>query len=107
LLPCVQCFRVPRCNGLALLACMGYAQWQCLPPRNLTSATAPSSPHSNSTTTAGGRRAVPEETFVAIETLLPMGKGSFLELWAPRGVRRPGWTHVVEVPEAAAEAAES
>ena len=45
---------------------------------------------------------MPEETFVAIETLLPTGKGSFLELWAPRGVRRPGWTHVVEVPEAAA-----
>lgn len=45
----------------------------------------------------GGRRAVPEETFVAIETLLPTGKGRFLELWAPQGVHRPGWTHVVEV----------
>lgn len=40
---------------------------------------------------------MPEETFVAIETLLPTGKGRFLELWAPQGVHRPGWTHVVEV----------
>lgn len=44
---------------------------------------------------AGAQRLVPEETFVAIETLLPTGKGAFLELWAPRGVRRPGWTHIV------------
>lgn len=39
---------------------------------------------------------MPHEAFVALETLLPTGKGAFLELWAPRGVRRPGWTHVVE-----------
>jgi hypothetical protein len=45
---------------------------------------------------------VPDETFVAIETLLPTGKGKFLELWAPRGVRRPGWTHVAEVGEGGA-----
>eukprot|EP00887_Chlorella_sp_A99_P001347 scaffold14.g1347.t1 len=43
------------------------------------------------------RRAYPRETFVAIETLLPTCKGRFLELWAPRGVRRPGWTHLAEV----------
>ena len=39
----------------------------------------------------------PKETFVAVETLLPTGKGKLLELWAPKGVQRPGWTHVVEV----------
>lgn len=44
---------------------------------------------------------MPEEAFVALETLLPTGKGAFLELWAPRGVHRPGWTHVVEAAAAA------
>jgi hypothetical protein len=46
---------------------------------------------------AGGGMAVPGEAFEAIETLLPTGKGQFVELWAPRGASRPGWTHVVEV----------
>ncbi|KAL4447954.1 hypothetical protein ABPG75_005173 [Micractinium tetrahymenae] len=50
-------------------------------------------------------RKVPEEVFVAIETLLPTAKGRFLELWAPRGVHRPGWTHVVEAAADAAPAA--
>ena len=44
-----------------------------------------------------GPASAPEETFVAVETLLPTGKGQLLELWAPQGVERPGWTHVVEV----------
>ncbi|KAL4425126.1 hypothetical protein ABPG77_008231 [Micractinium sp. CCAP 211/92] len=44
----------------------------------------------------GAGRKVPEEVFVAIETLLPTAKGRFLELWAPCGVHRPGWTHVAE-----------
>jgi N6-adenosine-specific RNA methylase IME4 len=44
-----------------------------------------------------GPASAPEETFVAVETLLPTGKGQLLELWAPQGVTRPGWTHVVEV----------
>lgn len=44
--------------------------------------------------------AVPEGTFAAIETLLPTGAGKLLELWAPKGLRRPGWTHVVEVGSA-------
>jgi len=44
-----------------------------------------------------GPALAPEETFVAVETLLPTGKGQLLELWAPQGVKRPGWTHVVEV----------
>lgn len=44
-----------------------------------------------------GAASAPEETFVAVETLLPTGKGQLLELWAPQGVKRPGWTHVVEV----------
>jgi N6-adenosine-specific RNA methylase IME4 len=48
----------------------------------------------------GGRAGAPEETFVAVETLLPTGRGRFLELWAPQGVRRPGWTHVVETGQA-------
>ncbi|CAL5228471.1 g11612 [Coccomyxa viridis] len=39
---------------------------------------------------------VPEEAFYAIETLLPTGKGRFLELWAPYKARRPGWVHVSE-----------
>lgn len=50
---------------------------------------------------AVARRSVPDETFAAIETLLPTGKGKFLELWAPKGVRRPGWSHVVETAAAA------
>jgi N6-adenosine-specific RNA methylase IME4 len=37
---------------------------------------------------------VPEETYVAIETLLPTGRGRFLELWAEKKVTRPGWVHV-------------
>ncbi len=49
-----------------------------------------------SSTAAGGGAGVPEEAFVAIETLLPTGKGKFVELWAPRDVRRPGWTHLVQ-----------
>ncbi|GAB4814852.1 hypothetical protein N2152v2_001898 [Parachlorella kessleri] len=44
--------------------------------------------------TQGGGMAVPEEVFAAIETLLPTGKGRFLELWAPRGAHREGWTHI-------------
>jgi hypothetical protein len=43
---------------------------------------------------AGGALDPPEEALVAIETLLPTGKGKFLELWAAPDVRRPGWTHV-------------
>ena len=44
-----------------------------------------------------GGASAPDETFVAVETLLPNGKGQLLELWAPLGVKRPGWTHLVEV----------
>ena len=39
----------------------------------------------------------PDQTFETIETLLPTAKGRLLELWAPGGVKRPGWTHVIEV----------
>jgi len=42
-------------------------------------------------------KSIPNETFVAVETLLPTGKGKLLELWSERGAKRPGWTHVVEV----------
>ncbi len=42
---------------------------------------------------------VPEEAFYAIETLLPTGKGKFLELWAPYKARRPGWVHVAEAAD--------
>lgn len=49
---------------------------------------------------AGQAFDVPEETFTAIETLLPTGKGKFLELWAQRGAQRPGWTRVSESPRA-------
>ena len=45
---------------------------------------------------AGQGKDIPDETYVAIETLLPTGKGKFLELWAARNVHRPGWTHIVE-----------
>lgn len=41
---------------------------------------------------------VPREVYTTIETMLPTGRGAFLELWAQRGVRRPGWDHVVETP---------
>lgn len=43
-----------------------------------------------------GDGAMPPETYVTIETLLPTAKGRLLELWAPAGVQRPGWTHYVE-----------
>ena len=43
---------------------------------------------------AGQLTGVPEETFTAIETLLPTGINKFLELYAPIGASRPGWTHV-------------
>jgi hypothetical protein len=39
---------------------------------------------------------VPVEVFDSIETLLPTGKGRFLELWAPTQAGREGWTHMVE-----------
>jgi hypothetical protein len=39
---------------------------------------------------------VPAEVFDSIETLLPTGKGLFLELWAPSQAGRAGWTHLVE-----------
>eukprot|EP00891_Asterochloris_glomerata_P005104 jgi/Astpho2/5104/gw1.00073.74.1_t len=44
----------------------------------------------------GGLQAavVRDEVFNTIEMLLPSGKGSFLELWAPGEGQRPGWTHV-------------
>ena len=45
---------------------------------------------------AGQVVGVPEEAFHAIETLLPTGKGRFLELWAPLKASRPGWIHVAE-----------
>ena len=46
--------------------------------------------------TAGQVVGVPEEAFYAIETLLPTGKGKFLELWAHYRAQRPGWAHVAE-----------
>jgi hypothetical protein len=48
--------------------------------------------------TAGGRRHMPEEVYIALETLLPTGKGQFLELWAAPDSPREGWTQVVDVP---------
>jgi hypothetical protein len=39
---------------------------------------------------------VPEQAIASIETMLPTGKGAFLELWAAKGAVRPGWTHVVQ-----------
>jgi hypothetical protein len=45
---------------------------------------------------AGRNWATPREVLSIIETLLPTGMGSFLELWAPQGVSRPGWTHLVQ-----------
>ena len=46
---------------------------------------------------AGQAFEVPEETYETIETMLPSGKGHFLELWAKRGYVRPGWTHIAEM----------
>lgn len=37
---------------------------------------------------------------MAIETLLPTGKGKFLELWAKQGAARPGWTRLSERKQA-------
>lgn len=47
---------------------------------------------------AGDRRHMPEEVYIALETLLPTGKGQFLELWAAPDAPREGWTQVVNVP---------
>lgn len=90
------CFGLPACAAHPSPAshCPGWqrrarcAVHQQLPP---SLSTFPSLSRS------AGAAGVPEEAFVAIETLLPTGKGKFLELWAPREVRRPGWTHLVEV----------
>ena len=48
--------------------------------------------------TTGQQWGVPEEAYVAIETMLPTGKGQFLELWAAADdlTTRPGWLHVAE-----------
>lgn len=43
-----------------------------------------------------GNNLAPDETFVTIETLLPTAKGKLLELWAPSGMQRSGWTHVIQ-----------
>ncbi|KAK9805733.1 hypothetical protein WJX73_003191 [Symbiochloris irregularis] len=47
--------------------------------------------------------AVPEEAYVAIETMLPTGKGQFLELWGAADAMavRPGWTHIAQPPQKA------
>ncbi len=41
----------------------------------------------------------PRELYAVIETMLPeeVQGGRCLELWAPRGVRRAGWAHAVQV----------
>ena len=36
--------------------------------------------------------------FTMIETLLPTGKGHFLELWAAPAKQRPGWVHMCQDP---------
>jgi hypothetical protein len=51
---------------------------------------------------AGREWDVPVEVFNSIETLLPTGRGRFLELWAPAQAGRAGWTHLAEA--AASEA---
>ncbi len=50
----------------------------------------------NDALAAGQPHATPEEVFIAIETLLPTGKGEFLELWAAKGASKEGWTHVAQ-----------
>jgi len=47
-------------------------------------------PHSR----AAGAWDVPSSVFTVIETLLPTGKGKFLELWAAPAKLRPGWVHM-------------
>lgn len=44
-----------------------------------------------------GQIANPRESLVAIQTLLPSSAGKLIEFWAPKDVKRPGWTHVVEL----------
>jgi len=51
------------------------------------------------TNAAGRAFKTPDEIWVAIETLLPSGKGKFLELWGEQGVQRPGWVHAVETTQ--------
>jgi len=48
---------------------------------------------------AGSALDPPEEAVAAIETLLPTGRGKFLELWASPDARRPGWTHIAVKPK--------
>lgn len=45
---------------------------------------------------AGREWDVPAQVFSTIETMLPTGKGLFLELWAAAEAGRAGWTHIVE-----------
>ena len=40
---------------------------------------------------------MPEEAYVALETLLPTAKDQLLELWAQPGSRREGWTQMENV----------
>lgn len=53
----------------------------------------PPRPHFGACT--DGSCGVPPEVLTTIETLLPTGKGAFLELWAQRGVRR--WVQARQV----------
>jgi hypothetical protein len=47
-------------------------------------------------TAAGREWDMPAQVFSTIETMLPTGKGLFLELWAAAEAGRAGWTHIVE-----------
>lgn len=48
---------------------------------------------------AGREWDVPAQVFDIIETLLPTGKGAFLELWSASSAGRAGWTHIAEVQD--------
>ncbi|QDZ20473.1 hypothetical protein HOP50_04g29910 [Chloropicon primus] len=47
-------------------------------------------------TSIDGHKKTPDETYKAIETLLPSFEGRALELWSSPDGPRKGWTHVVE-----------
>ncbi|GMH35742.1 hypothetical protein BSKO_03610 [Bryopsis sp. KO-2023] len=46
---------------------------------------------------------VPEQVYQSLETMLPQGKGKFLELWSDSESARPGWVHMCEIGERTSE----
>lgn len=46
---------------------------------------------------------LPGEVHTTLETMLPKGKGKFLELWAPDQDLTPGWNRISQSEDVSAE----